>query len=230
VAVDEALADSSLEDRGNQIALPLLALARTPEARAAIVGALRQQQDAVATDRADSWEGEVFAVILRIQRDGTVRPADVAAEVNRERASADGIEIDRLGKRLMTKEQAGRILREGLELPKGGRDKTGVWYDLEPARMVQLAQRYDIPLGNLHNLHHLHLHPENGPGAIKNAENVGSVGSVGSGEAGVGCGEPTPADGPPALTEADAGAALDWPLDEADEAAIALTLGGDGLC
>ena len=98
IKLDPFLADPELEDRANQIGLPLLAVARTDETRRRIVDALKAQQGDVAADRADSLAGEVFTAILALACPGeTVRPGDAAMEVNRRRAEQAGIEMDRLG-------------------------------------------------------------------------------------------------------------------------------------
>ena len=64
IVIDPALADSGLEDRQNQIGIPLLSVARTPDARAAVVEVLKSQEADTAADRSDTLAGEVFRVVL----------------------------------------------------------------------------------------------------------------------------------------------------------------------
>ncbi|MBU0717385.1 MAG: hypothetical protein KJ749_03980 [Planctomycetes bacterium] len=79
IKVDPRLAAPELEDRANQIGLPLLAVARSDAVRAQIVAALKEQQGAVAADRADSLPGAVFEAVLAVGEIGDeVRPGAVA--------------------------------------------------------------------------------------------------------------------------------------------------------
>lgn len=87
IKVDPTLADPRLEDRGNQIGLPLLSIAG-PKTRETIVAALVEQQAALAADRADSLAGEILEVVFAIAELNdvgwhAVRPKDVAREFNR---------------------------------------------------------------------------------------------------------------------------------------------------
>lgn len=142
IAPDPSLADPRLEDRFNQIAAPLLAVARDGGCRAAIVAALLNQQGDIAADRADSQAGEVFAAAECIgSSGGEIRPGDVAAEVNRRRAVAEGCEVDKL-KVAMSAHLAGRILSRTLELPRCPKDRQGARYRLDPVRMEHLKARY----------------------------------------------------------------------------------------
>lgn len=187
ITIDPNLADPDLEDRANQIGLPLLAVAGSAERRALVVAALKDQQAAIAAERSESLSGEIFAAIVALlERDPeTVRPGDVAAEVNRGRAAAEGVDVDKL-KRPVTRERVGRIIARDLELPRGGRDKRGVYYTPDLVRMGQLAQRFGVALPEPTQPTLLHPEakptPENPPGAIKNAVGVGGVSGVGLSE------------------------------------------------
>ncbi|MBU0717384.1 MAG: hypothetical protein KJ749_03975 [Planctomycetes bacterium] len=67
--------------------------------------------------------------------------------MNRRRAEAEGIEVDRLHKPLSST-KAGRIMKHELELPQRKRDDGGARYWLQPARVEQLARRFGVePLG-----------------------------------------------------------------------------------
>jgi hypothetical protein len=147
VHIDPALADAQLEDRANQIGLPLLAVARTDETRRQVVGVLRRQQGSLAASRAETLAGEVFAVIVAMADVGdTVRPSEVAKRVNQVRADAVGVEVDKLGRQAVTPQRVGRILSGELELPVDARDSIGMRYRLAPRRMAQLAQRFGVAL------------------------------------------------------------------------------------
>ena len=146
VSTRPELANALLEDRHNQIGLPLLSIARSADVRQRIVDALRSQQESVAQERADSLAGEVLAVIVEIHSpDETVRPGLVAREVNVRRAQADGVDPDKLPvNRKLSPQKVGRILRGELELPPDdpARDNEGARYRLDPARLVQLGRRF----------------------------------------------------------------------------------------
>jgi hypothetical protein len=179
VRLKPELADPSLEDRGNQIGVCLLSLARTDESRARIVAALRDQQDSVTMARSESLAGEVFNVILATaQPGGIVRPADLALEVNRRHAAAESVELDRLKDKL-TREKTAWLLRQVFELPRQGRDAAGTRYYLEPVRMGELGERFGgCPVG-LTRLTRLTLAPEPTPeNSLFDHENAGSVSRV----------------------------------------------------
>lgn len=170
IKIDLKLADPRLEDRGNQIGLPLLSVANTAEVRERIVEALQEQQDAAAVERAESWEGEVFAACLAVgQAGGMVRPKDVVAEVNRRRADAAGVKVEKLPKRqCMTPQWCGKIMRRDLALSPYGRDNRGAWYSLNPVRVDQLRRRFGeggpqesgVAPGQGHQRHNVTRHPE----------------------------------------------------------------------
>jgi len=136
--------DPSLEDRQNQIGVPLLCVARSETTRQSIIDALRRQQADVAADRADTLAGEVFAVVLDMHgEDDIARPRDVAAEVNRLRAKAGGVEVDKLGgKQRMSSHAAGKIMRTDLGLHRLLKDSVGARYQIEPGRLRQLCLRF----------------------------------------------------------------------------------------
>jgi hypothetical protein len=163
VQVDEKLADKGLEDRGNQIALPLLSLAQNPEVREIIVAALRQQQADVAADRSESWAGEVLAAALVIgQPGGKVRPTTIAAQINRQRADADRVEVDKLhSSRRLSANKTARIMAHDLELPRGGKDRSGAYYILDRSRLKLLCQRFGIPLQETSPSSHRHTEGKN---------------------------------------------------------------------
>ena len=147
IRIDPGLADPSLEDRANQIAIPLLSVAESGAARAVIVAALKEQQAGVAADRGDTTVGQVVAVILDIYAPGQlVRPRTVCEEVNNRRASDLGKDVDQLGRLAVTPHRVGKIIRVELELPRAPKDKTGARYLLTRERAEELAQRYGGPL------------------------------------------------------------------------------------
>ena len=192
VAISPALADPTLEDRFNQIGLPLLSLARTDEDRRLIRAALAGQQDDIAQSRSESWQGEVFGAILRLYLVGDiVRPSAVAHEVNRRRSEADGIDIGKL-RFILTREKAGSIIRRDLAIPhdEQRRDADGVRYKLTEDRSRQLRLRFGHPLPEptqptqptqptSEPAQPTQPTSENRIGAIENAVNVSRVSRVG---------------------------------------------------
>lgn len=144
IVIDPRHVDPRLEDRCNQIGAALMAVAQTAEARERIVLALLEQQQTVAAERSDSLAGEVLSVVLDTVPVGSiVRPKIVAAAINQKRAEDLSCEVDRLPKDTRIKpEKVAWILRAVLELPRGGRDRQGVYYETRPTRMRQLCDRY----------------------------------------------------------------------------------------
>jgi len=142
--VNPAHADPRLEDRANQIGLPLFAVARTPERRAVIAEALCEQQGRIAADRGESFAGEVLEAALRVARLGeTVTAAEVAKELNRERAERLGVEIDRL-RDVTTPKNVGRVLARELELPRAARRARVRPYRLDAGRVAELCRRFGV--------------------------------------------------------------------------------------
>jgi hypothetical protein len=155
MTIDPSLADPELDDRLNQIGLPLLAVARDDETRTRIVESLRNQQGAIAANHADSLPGEILAAAMAIAEVGdVVRPGAVASELNRKRADASGVELSKL-RHSVTANKVGWVMRSELELPRD-RDKDGSTYRLAPARIAELAQRFGLPPTGLPPLQHCH--------------------------------------------------------------------------
>jgi len=149
VEVNPALASSTLEDRSNQIGLPLLSLAGSAEVRDKIVAALAAQAQRTADARSDTVPGEVLAAILATVRPGAVfYPDAVAQAVNQQRASELGCEVVHLpAARTLTARRAGPIIREVLELPSDvqERDSKGKRFVAEPKRLAELCRRFNTP-------------------------------------------------------------------------------------
>ncbi len=100
--------DRLLEDRANQIGLPLLAVAPDEATRAKIINVLIGQQATVAEGRADTIPGEVFDAIAAIADiGGVVHPGDVSKEINRRWAERDGVELRELRKPMTVQKLAG---------------------------------------------------------------------------------------------------------------------------
>jgi hypothetical protein len=144
--INPALADAELEDRLNQIGLPLLAVAPDEATRQRIVDALHEQQGTITAAASDSLAGELFTVILdTVDESGIVRPRELAKEVNRRRAHSEGIEIERMpAKRSVTAHLAAKIVREEMEMERLPRDRDGARYLLSEARAEDLRQRYGV--------------------------------------------------------------------------------------
>lgn len=185
IAVNEEHADTGLEDRANQLALPLMRIAGTPDGRRIIADALREQQRSLAADRADSLPGEVLETILKMASVGdTVRPKDVANRINQQRADDNRLDLDKLPKDQRLRPQTvGKMLGMVLELPKG-RDGSGVYYTLASGHVELLTARYGLTPPQPTQPTCLHSTPEptpeNQPDGGENADRVGRVGCVGS--------------------------------------------------
>lgn len=188
ITIDPDHADDGLEDRFNQIGLPLLAVAGEKR-RGRIVAALTELQGNMADRRADTWSCEIFeAALATADPCGVVRPGAVAAEVNRRRSAADGIDIDRLGKRRLTAEKAGWTMKRQLEFIRE-RGRAGTTYRFTEDRRRELCLRFGIPWETLSRLQHCNTaadcNTENG--LFDSASGVGgSCGSCGSSVAGTG--------------------------------------------
>ncbi|UCC31250.1 MAG: hypothetical protein JSU86_03030 [Phycisphaerales bacterium] len=144
--VDPSHADPRLEDRSNQLLLPLTAIARSEKARARIVKALLEQEGRIAADRSDSLPGEILHTILRLAKlGGSVRPGDVAKAINSQRAEVQGVDVDKLPKDdRVSPNKVGWVIKTVLELPRD-RDETGTRYKLDRGRVEQLCERYGVP-------------------------------------------------------------------------------------
>lgn len=146
IRIDPTLAVPDLEDRLNQIGLPLLAVARTAESRERIVDALRGQQGAIAERFADTLAGEVFAVVVDTCHLGDViRPGEISAEVNRRRAVANKTDIHSLPTRqTVSAHLIGKVIREEFELPRLEKDRDGARYALNAERFAALCSRFGV--------------------------------------------------------------------------------------
>ncbi len=187
ITIRPDLADPALEDRANQIGLPLLSIARTDEDRARIVAVLGERQQAIALDRAATLAGEIVEVIEAMtEPDDDVRPGLVAQEVNRRRAAAEGIEIGKLRKPA-TAHRVGRVICGELELPQLPKDNQGARYQYHPERRAELCARYGVPLSetSLSSYRHssLQTSPENplfdSAGGVSDVSDVGDVSQEG---------------------------------------------------
>lgn len=183
IKLDPNLADSTLSDRANQIGVPLLSVARSPESRQRIIEALRQQEADVAADRAESLAGGVLAAIVAIYRPGdTVRSVEVTRHLNQRRAEAEGVDLDRL-KHPVSSQKVAKVIRTELRLPKDDppKDKQGARYVLDADRMEDLCQRFGVALpatsSSSPSSSSRQDSLEFGPGDSANA--VGDVGDVG---------------------------------------------------
>jgi hypothetical protein len=131
-------ADPNLEPRLNQILLPLLSVASSPELRAAIMETARTLQARVISDRGASPEGQVLSVLVNIVRDrddGHASLSEVAAAF----LAAHGADYERP----ITNRWIGGLLRRlGLLLYKSN----GVFVLLpgQQARIAALCTRYGI--------------------------------------------------------------------------------------
>lgn len=147
--INPKLADRELEDRANQIGLPLLAVA-LPESRPSIIAALRGAQDDVAADRSMSFEATVFEHALSAAFNDVVRPVDVANSMNQARAMEQGL-VDAMGNADVSKLRngvpawkVGNVMAKELALPRESRDSKGVKYRLSPVRVAELKKRFGI--------------------------------------------------------------------------------------
>lgn len=147
ITIDPTMADPRLEDRMNQIGLPLLAVAQCKGTRDIIVSALHEQQGSIAAARSESLAGDVFNAIQMLYQPGElVRAGAVAKEVNRVRAKSEGLDLDKLKSRVTSK-RVGRILSHELALQRLDRDAKGIPYLISQERFDQLLRRYDPMVG-----------------------------------------------------------------------------------
>lgn len=146
-AIDPQLADEDLEDRLNQIGLPLLAVAPDDETRERIVSALHDQQEKITAAARDTLAGEIFSVVCQVaDTANVVRPKTVADEINGRRAAAENTTVDKLpDKRKLTPHRAGKILRTELELEWLNKDSVGAQYRLTADRREELCRRFGEP-------------------------------------------------------------------------------------
>lgn len=175
IRIDPTLADPGLEDRQNQIGVPLLSVARE-DTRELIVVALREQQSSISADRSISLAGEVFDAILSIAQPGeVVHPGEVSAVVNRQRAEQAGVEVGRLGRIAVTPHMIGKVMSKDLELPHDDtfRDKRGIRFRLARPRMESLARRYGGTLpASAQSTPSTQVHPDTRVFDVARAENV----------------------------------------------------------
>ena len=137
VKLNPGLADPRLEDRLNQIGLPLLAVAPGQSTTSIIRMALRDMQRRIASDRLDTLAGEVWQSIVEMAKPGQiVRPGEVADRVNKRRGNSSG------GRWAVGSEKVGRVLLHDLELERT-RDAQGTCYRLTEERLAELRCRFD---------------------------------------------------------------------------------------
>jgi len=134
VKLDPKLANKNLEDRLNQIGLPLFAVARHEDARAAIRKALQNTQDRIMSDRMDTSPGRVWQAVVSMAGPGDrVRPGEVAAQLNK-------LGLNDVG---LSPETVGRVLKKELEL-LGKQDGKGTFYTLRPERFSDISRRFGM--------------------------------------------------------------------------------------
>jgi len=135
IAIDPSRRIDGLSPRGNQMALPLLALADDPDLREAIGGHLAGQEARVQARRAERPRAKMTRVLDRMFRESgssTIPVARVAEEYNRDATAA------------LPVKSVGHILRTELGLET--RKSRGVYVipALESRRIAQLAEQYQI--------------------------------------------------------------------------------------
>ena len=146
VSINESLAEAGLEDRLNQIGLPLLSNAADEEARCDIVQALLDQE---AAQRMPDWDEPraVFEVLLHKFSSGDiVRPGRVAQMINEKRS--EGLDPDETSPfgQTITAHRVGHILSKSLEMPtpSSRRDKDGARYCFTTETRDRLCRRFGI--------------------------------------------------------------------------------------
>jgi hypothetical protein len=133
LAIDPLRRIDRLSPRGNQMALPLLALVDDPDLRESIGGHLAKQETRAQARRAERPRVKIAGVLDRMFRESgssTIAVARVAEEYNREVNAT------------LPVKSVGHILRTELGLET--RKSRGVYVvpALESARIAQLAERY----------------------------------------------------------------------------------------
>lgn len=112
VAIDPSLVEPTLEPRMNQILLPLLSVAPSPEARSSLLAYAAGVQDGVLSDRAGSIEGQLLSVIAEMTMTG-LRSVLPLQEIVSAFSSRFGEDYERP----LSARYVGGILRTRLGLP-----------------------------------------------------------------------------------------------------------------
>lgn len=147
VELDERLAVEGIEDRSNQIAVPLLSIVRDASARATIVSLLRGVQREIQTQKADSWAGQIVEYLAYQWTESAdeVPVKNVTLHLNGLTAEAQDIAVDKL-RRPLTSQKVGRIVREELGL---GTVRRGGIYQIQfsAERFAALQLRFlEVPV------------------------------------------------------------------------------------
>lgn len=141
VKLNPRLADPTLEDRLNQIGLPLLSVAEGQSVRAIVLKALRDTQARITSDRLDTLAGEVWQVILELglaKPGEVIRPGKVAERLNERRGYHPGSTHSKGPK--LTEEKIAWVFKRDLELTPDGRDASGSRYRLTRERCLELQR------------------------------------------------------------------------------------------
>jgi hypothetical protein len=153
IALDQTLADPSLEPRFNQVLLPLLSIADDPELRTVLRAAARDVQSALIAERGQSLEArvlEVLAELLTTEHATGVRVGAITANL-----------VDRYGAdyaRPITDRWVGGVIRKRLNLRTYKSHGVFVVAAVQRAEIERLCARYgvDMPNGELGSSGTLH--------------------------------------------------------------------------
>ena len=144
VQLDPLLAVEGMEDRLNQIGIPLLSTVSCNKARSEIVAHLKKIHSELIRDWADSAHGMLFECLQHLWRDPDVEVSvgNVAEEFNRRFAE----DIDRFSGKLrhpVSPRKIGSMLRDGLGL-ETQHTREGRVVVRNKERMDSLEQRYSV--------------------------------------------------------------------------------------
>jgi hypothetical protein len=141
-AVDPSLADPFLEPRMNQVLLPLLSVAPSPEVQHAIRGYADQVQETALSDRLNSTEGQLLSVIAAALASGATGSLSLKTIVTAFTEHFGG-EYDRP----ITHRFLGNVLRNRLGLPLYKTAGVVAVSLKDMARIEALLSRYGISEG-----------------------------------------------------------------------------------
>ncbi len=139
VQADPARQASGVEPRLNQTALSLLSIVDEPDLRARIHQALRQEDDRIHQDRADTLEATMVSVLQELMTGDGRSPATVSAVTDAFNRAAK----DRLGRPASYK-WVGWFLRTRLKLSTAKSRGVYVVPDAERTKVAVLARRYGL--------------------------------------------------------------------------------------
>lgn len=149
VKLDPNLAVEGIEDRLNQIGIPLLSTVQDESVRAKMVELLRASQAAIVASKSQTWAAFIIRYLKEQWKRDNGRGVflkDIAQKLNAQMAAEKGVPVDRL-RGSVTSKGLGTIVRDELGL-KTVRASTGYYYVVRNrGRLAELAKRYGVESG-----------------------------------------------------------------------------------